>query len=165
MHSKLSSALCSSHQNVGGSRRCLCCMKLAVHISRAWVHDNDTLFWIVAQMALEKAFVQRLVAAGRVVVHDTTCYGQRECGPGDHDQSCHWGTDGKYYCLRCAFVTQLPCICACTSCMHDMNPVPIAFPMLLHATLLGVPAALCSGADASFVVFIVEPEGKPPIGA
>jgi hypothetical protein len=52
-------------------------------------------------VALEKAFVERLVRAGRVVVHDTVCYGQRECGSGDHDQSCHWGTDAKYYCLRC----------------------------------------------------------------
>ena len=39
--------------------------------------------------------------SGRVVIHDTACYGQRECGPGDHDQSCHWGSDAKYYCLRC----------------------------------------------------------------
>ena len=53
-----------------------------------------------AQVASEKAFLEALVPSGRVVIHDTTCYGQRECGPGDHDQSCHWGSDSKYYCLR-----------------------------------------------------------------
>ena len=57
---------------------------------------------MAAQVAREKAFLEGLTGSGRVVIHGTTCYGQRECGPGDHDQSCHWGTDGKYYCLRCA---------------------------------------------------------------
>lgn len=55
------------------------------------------------QMDAEKAFVEWAVREGRLVVHPTTCYGVRECGGNStFDQSCHWGTDGRYVCLRCA---------------------------------------------------------------
>ena len=55
------------------------------------------------QMNAEKAFVDGAAEEGRIVVHPTTCYGVRECGGSEtFDQSCHWGTDGRYVCLRCA---------------------------------------------------------------
>jgi hypothetical protein len=54
-----------------------------------------------AQVNLEKAYVEWLVGQGRVVVHETPCYGVRECGGyNDFDQSCHWDTIGRYICLR-----------------------------------------------------------------
>lgn len=57
--------------------------------------------WAV-QMDAEKAFVDWAAGEGRIVVHPTTCYGVRECGGSStFDQSCHWGTDGRYQCLRC----------------------------------------------------------------
>ena len=56
-----------------------------------------------AQMDAEKAFVDGAAEEGRIVVHPTTCYGVRECGGSENfDQSCHWGTDGRYVCLRYA---------------------------------------------------------------
>ena len=57
----------------------------------------------IVQMDAEKAFVDSAAEEGRIVVHPTTCYGVRECGGSEtFDQSCHWGTDGRYVCLRCA---------------------------------------------------------------
>ena len=53
------------------------------------------------QMDAEKAYVDWAVGEGRLVVHATVCYGVRECGGNStFDQSCHWGTDGRYVCLR-----------------------------------------------------------------
>jgi hypothetical protein len=53
-------------------------------------------------MEAEKAFVEWAVSEGRIVVHPTICYGVRECGgKSTFDQSCHWGTEGRYVCLRC----------------------------------------------------------------
>lgn len=55
------------------------------------------------QMDAEKAFVDWAAGEGRIVVHPTICYGVRECGGSStFDQSCHWGTDGLYMCLRFA---------------------------------------------------------------
>ncbi|CAL5224360.1 g7034 [Coccomyxa viridis] len=57
--------------------------------------------WRGHKMDAEKAFVDWAVGEGRLVVHPTTCYGVRECGGNStFDQSCHWGTDGRYVCLR-----------------------------------------------------------------
>lgn len=54
-------------------------------------------------MEKEKAFVEKLAREGRVVVHETTCYGVRECGGhSTFDASCHWNTNGRYVCLRSA---------------------------------------------------------------
>ena len=54
------------------------------------------------QMGAEKAFVEWLAKEGRVVVHETTCYGVRECGGSStFDASCHWNSSGRYVCLRC----------------------------------------------------------------
>jgi hypothetical protein len=57
------------------------------------------------QMEAEKAFVEWAMSEGRIVVHPTTCYGVRECsGNSTFDQSCHWGTEGRYVCLRCVLL-------------------------------------------------------------
>ena len=56
-------------------------------------------------MEAEKAFVEWAMSEGRIVVHSTTCYGVRECGGNStFDQSCHWGTEGRYVCLRCVLL-------------------------------------------------------------
>ncbi len=58
--------------------------------------------WAGHKVNKERAFVAGLEASGRVVVHPTPCDAMRECGHKDLDQSCHWASDGKYMCLRCA---------------------------------------------------------------
>lgn len=56
----------------------------------------------VVQMEMEKAFVEGLAREGRVVIHETICYGVRECGGSStFDASCHWNSSGRYVCLRC----------------------------------------------------------------
>ena len=63
------------------------------------------------QMDAEKAFVDGAAEEGRIVVHPTTCYGVRECGGSEtFDQSCHWGTDGRYVCLRHASLSCQPLV-------------------------------------------------------
>lgn len=67
------------------------------------------------QMEAEKAFVEWLAKEGRVVVHETTCYGVRECGGSStFDASCHWNSSGRYVCLRCI----LPCRNQYPTCSH-----------------------------------------------
>ncbi|CAL8471675.1 g11217 [Coccomyxa elongata] len=57
--------------------------------------------WKGHKMEAEKAFVEWLAKEGRVVVHETTCYGVRECGGSStFDASCHWNSSGRYVCLR-----------------------------------------------------------------
>ncbi|BDA47061.1 hypothetical protein COCOBI_09-5160 [Coccomyxa sp. Obi] len=57
--------------------------------------------WKAHKMEEEKAFVMWLAKEGRVVIHETTCYGVRECGGSStFDASCHWNRSGRYVCLR-----------------------------------------------------------------
>ena len=83
---------------------------------------------LVAQMDAERAFVNGAAEEGRIVVHPTTCYGVRECGGSEtFDQSCHWGTDSRYVCLRYAiqgcqrpmalhYYVSAPVLCCKTAC-------------------------------------------------
>ncbi|CAK0785519.1 hypothetical protein CVIRNUC_008729 [Coccomyxa viridis] len=71
---------------------------MPIHIFGFNWHNST---WRGHKMDAEKAFVDRAAKEGRIVVHPTTCYGVRECGGSEtFDQSCHWGTDGRYVCLR-----------------------------------------------------------------
>ena len=66
------------------------------------------------QMDAEKVFVEWAMSEGRIVVHPTTCYGVRECGGNStFDQSCHWGTEGRYVCLRCVLTRNRALALAC----------------------------------------------------
>ncbi|KAK9918770.1 hypothetical protein WJX75_006764 [Coccomyxa subellipsoidea] len=57
--------------------------------------------WKGHKMEMEKAFVEGLAREGRVVIHETICYGVRECGGSStFDASCHWNSSGRYVCLR-----------------------------------------------------------------
>ena len=63
---------------------------------------------LVMQMEMEKAFVEGLAREGRVVIHETICYGVRECGGSStFDASCHWNSSGRYVCLRCDHLIRL----------------------------------------------------------
>ena len=79
------------------------------------------------QMDAEKVFVEWAMSEGRIVVHPTTCYGVRECGGNStFDQSCHWGTEGRYVCLRCVLIrnhvlTLAPFLLPCPAA-HPASP-------------------------------------------
>ena len=88
---------------------------------------------LAMQMDAEKAFVDGAAEEGRIVVHPTTCYGVRECGGSEtFDQSCHWGTDGRYVCLRCASLSCQPLV----ALHHNLYTPELHCKMALASTVL-----------------------------